>query len=51
MDFVAGHKLIAALRQICEIYATSGQTAQMGAAALNFRTAEIVGQVLEFLPW
>ena len=42
--------LIAALGQICEIYATSMHTARMVPAALNFRTAEIVGQVLEFLP-
>jgi len=42
--------LIAALRQICEIFATSTYTAQMGAADRNFRATEIVGQVLEFLP-
>jgi hypothetical protein len=42
--------LIAALRQICEIYATSWQTAQMGAADRNFRVADFMGQVLEFLP-
>jgi poly-beta-hydroxyalkanoate depolymerase len=46
----SGHMLIAALRQICEIYATSWQTAQMGAAERNFRVADFVGQVLEFLP-
>ena len=42
--------LIAALGQICEISATKQYTARMGPAVLNFTAADVVGQVLEFLP-